>query len=88
MGGIYGCGCKEVHIKISSLLIRTPLVSVLFCNILSGMSKDLLMLEMEDICLDSLLKEACFGKGLGPYKGVSLFSVASFRKIGVSVCLI
>ena len=30
VGGIYGCGCKEVYILI--LLIPTPLVSVLFCS--------------------------------------------------------
>ena len=29
VGGIYGCGCKEVYLI---LLIPTPLVSVLFCS--------------------------------------------------------
>ena len=34
MGGIYGCGCKEVYnyIDFLVLLIPTPLVSVLFCS--------------------------------------------------------
>ena len=31
VGGIYGCGCKEV-IDFLILLIPTPLVSVLFCS--------------------------------------------------------
>ena len=30
VGGIYGCGCKEVYIDFLILLIPTPLVSVLF----------------------------------------------------------
>ena len=32
VGGIYGCGCKEV-MDILILLIPTPLVSALFCSI-------------------------------------------------------
>ena len=31
VGGIYGCGCKEV-IDFLILLIPTPLVSVIFCS--------------------------------------------------------
>ena len=31
MGGIYGCGCKEVY-RFPQLLIPTSLVSVLFCS--------------------------------------------------------
>ena len=30
VGGIYGCGCKEVYIDFLILLIPTPLVFVLF----------------------------------------------------------
>ena len=32
MGGIYGCGYKEVYIDYLILLIPTPHVSVLFCS--------------------------------------------------------
>ena len=32
VGGIYGCGCKEVYRFAHTILIPTPLVSVLFCS--------------------------------------------------------
>ena len=32
-GGIYGCGCKEVHVyRFPHTTYPTPLVSVLFCS--------------------------------------------------------